>query len=263
MQTTDAQALLKDFRRVQVSLRIGRNRKKRKFQSESDFIRKKHSYTCVYCHRNFANKPNLLHTTLAPHHTLKRRETIEDVMNHYQINEQQLLNLNPEFNDLEEFIPGTLFRVPPYFRIYFNKHGVCYCLKCKADKENLKLDYVSYFYHLYERRRNIRAQVTPGLKRRVFERDNYQCVYCDIEFGSTRPGTFLTLDHKKPVVCGGLSTEKNLCTSCAFHNFDKGSKTYDQYIQYIQKRRSNREKSLAVHYKKTNSYKNKGDKKDE
>lgn len=250
MQTTDAKELLNDIKRVQISVSIGRGRKKRKFQSESDFIRQKHSYTCVYCHQTFTKKPNLLHTSLEPHHTLKRRETIEDVLRHYQISEEELLRLNPEYNDIEEFIPGSLFRVPPNFRIYFNKHGVCYCLKCKADKDYHKLDYVSYFYHLYEKRRNIRAQVTPKLKKKVFQRDNYKCVYCEIEFGSTRPGAFLTLDHKKPVVKGGLSTEKNLCTSCAFHNFDKGSATFDQYIQHIQKRRISRENNLVVSFKK-------------
>lgn len=247
-ETLNAEELLEDIKRVKLSMSIRHGRMKKRFQSCSDFIRRKYSYRCVFCHKSFAKKPTMLHTSLEPHHVLKRNETIEKVMRHYQIDEKKLLELNPEYNDLEEFIPGSLFRVPPNFRIYFNTHGICYCFKCKTKRYQQKMDYVSYCYQLYEQRRNIRAQVTPALRRSVFKRDQYKCVYCEIEFGSTRPGTYLTLDHKKPVASGGLSTESNLCTSCSFHNFEKGKDTYEHYIQHIKKRRNKREISLEVSF---------------
>lgn len=62
-----------------------------------------------------------------------------------------------------------------------------------------------------------RRPVSPGLRRRVHERDEYRCVVC---------GTYLDLqvDHILPVARGGTNDFDNLQTLCGPCNASKGTK---------------------------------------
>jgi 5-methylcytosine-specific restriction endonuclease McrA len=88
-----------------------------------------------------------------------------------------------------------------------------------------------------KKRKSIRDEITPELRRKIYKRDNYKCVYCEIEYGKTKPNTYLTLDHKNPVVGGGTSDEENLCTSCDYHNHDKDRDGFEDYIKKIKQRK--------------------------
>ena len=59
-------------------------------------------------------------------------------------------------------------------------------------------------------------------RKRIYKRDNYECVYC----GS---GEGLTLDHKVPKSKGGSNEDSNLQTCCGDCNGLKGN-TYPFHI---------------------------------
>ena len=59
--------------------------------------------------------------------------------------------------------------------------------------------------------------IPKGLRRRVFERDQYTCVRC----GSTEN---LCADHITPYSKGGLTTFENLQTLCRWCNTSKGDR---------------------------------------
>ena len=58
-------------------------------------------------------------------------------------------------------------------------------------------------------------------RKRVFKRDNHECVYC----GSKK---HLTLDHVTPRYRGGKNSWTNLVTCCSPCNIKKGNKTPDE-----------------------------------
>lgn len=61
--------------------------------------------------------------------------------------------------------------------------------------------------------------MTAIKRQRVFERDNYACVYC----GAI--GVALECDHVVPVSRGGSNRQDNLATACVMCNRDKRDRT--------------------------------------
>lgn len=231
--------LLNDMRRLQKSM--NNKRVRRKNESRDDYIKRKANYRCAYCHKTFNKKH--LNASLEPYHVVKPRENVKSVLDYYRINENTLLTLNPDLN-ISDIQPGTLLKVPEHFKIFPNTHGVCYCEKCGVKRNSLGLEHVSFIKHLLEKRRSVRDEITPELRRKIYRRDNYKCVYCEIEYGKMKPNTYLTLDHKNPVVGGGTNDEENLCTSCDFHNHEKDRDTYEVYVKKIKKRKFYRENGM-------------------
>lgn len=62
------------------------------------------------------------------------------------------------------------------------------------------------------------AEVWRRIRKRIFERDNYTCGYCDARGGR------LECDHIIPVAAGGSHDDENLITSCKPCNQAKRSK---------------------------------------
>jgi 5-methylcytosine-specific restriction endonuclease McrA len=58
-----------------------------------------------------------------------------------------------------------------------------------------------------------------SLRRRIFRRDGFRCVYC----GTILPVESLTLDHVQPRMRGGDQSEGNIVTSCQTCNAEKGA----------------------------------------
>ena len=57
--------------------------------------------------------------------------------------------------------------------------------------------------------------VSAALRKRIYKRDNYRCVYCYADQD-------LTVDHVQPRALGGTSRENNLVTACRPCNSSKG-----------------------------------------
>lgn len=67
------------------------------------------------------------------------------------------------------------------------------------------------------------AEVWMQIRARIFERDNYTCIYC----GSH--GVALECDHVVPVAQGGSNDDENLVTACRACNRAKGARTPQQW----------------------------------
>ncbi|WP_456363929.1 HNH endonuclease [Priestia aryabhattai] len=236
----NAVELLNDMRRVQES--ISAKRVRRKNESRGDYIKRKAKYRCSYCHKTYQKK--YLHTSLEPFHVVKKSEDLNYVLNYYRVDKKTLLKLNPGLK-LKSVKAGTLLMVPDNYKIFPNTHGVCYCEKCKVKRSSLELDHVSFKRLLVKKRRKVRDKVTNVLRKKILQRDHYRCLYCEIEFDGMKINSRLTVDHKKPIVRGGTNTEDNLCTSCEFHNVEKDSDTFEEYIPKIKKRKFLRENGLV------------------
>lgn len=65
-------------------------------------------------------------------------------------------------------------------------------------------------------RRNLRADISPAKRRRIYERDGWKCIAC----GATKE---LTLDHRIPISRGGTNADSNLQTMCVSCNKAKGN----------------------------------------
>ncbi len=66
---------------------------------------------------------------------------------------------------------------------------------------------------LWRRRRrpvSHRVPIPAALRRHVYARDGYRCVYC----GRKGRSILLTIDHVHPVVLGGTNDPGNLVTAC-------------------------------------------------
>src|SRR5437764_9578951 len=61
---------------------------------------------------------------------------------------------------------------------------------------------------------------------RIFERDEYRCVYCGQQF----PREELTIDHVEPRVRGGDRSEGNLVTACKACNTLKGHRRLSEFL---------------------------------
>jgi len=69
-----------------------------------------------------------------------------------------------------------------------------------------------------------------ALRKQVFERDNYTCVYCG------KRGGKLEADHKIPFSRGGKDTLDNLVTCCQKCNRQKHDKTPEEFKKWLQNR---------------------------
>jgi 5-methylcytosine-specific restriction endonuclease McrA len=70
-----------------------------------------------------------------------------------------------------------------------------------------------------------RKKISSKVRRRVFERDGFRCVYC----GCSSAEMTLSLDHKLPRSRGGEDTEDNLVVACCPCNVSKGDRTYEEW----------------------------------
>ncbi len=90
-----------------------------------------------------------------------------------------------------------------------------------------------YYLDNYERfaaanlARHSRQPMDKELVLRIFEEDNYTCVYCSVRGGK------LTIDHKIPVSRKGTNERDNLCTACHRCNCRKGAKTVEEFEAYL------------------------------
>jgi uncharacterized membrane protein YoaK (UPF0700 family) len=80
---------------------------------------------------------------------------------------------------------------------------------------------------LWRRRRrppSRRIPISPAIRRRVYARDCYTCVYC----GRRGRRLLLTIDHVFPVALGGTNDIGNLVTACRACNLTKGARFLDE-----------------------------------
>lgn len=64
-------------------------------------------------------------------------------------------------------------------------------------------------------------------RRRIFERDEYRCVYCGEQFAAEE----LTIDHVEPRVRGGDRSDGNLVTACGGCNTLKGHRRLSEFLR--------------------------------
>ena len=64
-------------------------------------------------------------------------------------------------------------------------------------------------------------------RRRIFERDEYRCVYCGVQFAAEE----LTIDHVEPRVRGGDRSDGNLVTACGGCNTLKGHRRLSDFLR--------------------------------
>lgn len=93
--------------------------------------------------------------------------------------------------------------------------------------ENLS-NFIKYLSNLVTFRKSIagqRALMTPSLREKIKQRDDYTCQKCGISIEDEQH-LLLEIDHIIPLSKGGMSTEENLQTLCWKCNREKGSKVY-------------------------------------
>ena len=73
-------------------------------------------------------------------------------------------------------------------------------------------------------------QVKLEIRKEIWERDNYQCTYCEKDIDKKR-GSHLTVDHVVPRTQGGANHISNLVTCCSECNKKKGHLLLDQFIR--------------------------------
>jgi 5-methylcytosine-specific restriction endonuclease McrA len=62
---------------------------------------------------------------------------------------------------------------------------------------------------------------------RIFERDDFRCVYCGKRFGADE----LSVDHVEPRVRGGDQSSGNLVTACKGCNTLKGHRRVSEFLR--------------------------------
>ena len=70
---------------------------------------------------------------------------------------------------------------------------------------------------------------------RIFERDEYRCVYCGQQF----PSEELTIDHVEPRVRGGDRSDGNLVTACRACNTLKAHRRLSDFLHAEEVAREN------------------------
>jgi 5-methylcytosine-specific restriction endonuclease McrA len=68
-----------------------------------------------------------------------------------------------------------------------------------------------------------RVPIPAAIRRHVYARDGYSCVYC----GRRGRRVLLTIDHVFPVALGGTNDVGNLVTACRACNLAKGARLLD------------------------------------
>jgi 5-methylcytosine-specific restriction endonuclease McrA len=74
-----------------------------------------------------------------------------------------------------------------------------------------------------KKRRNLRS-MTPDIRRSVLIEDDYTCIYCGEKTKNPH------VDHIVPIALGGNSDNCNLATACQRCNYQKGEKTYHEWM---------------------------------
>lgn len=77
--------------------------------------------------------------------------------------------------------------------------------------------------HVQTRAAQLASSAWRKIRRVIFERDGYACVYC----GAI--GVALQCDHIHPVALGGSDDPSNLATACGSCNASKGARTLDEW----------------------------------
>jgi len=94
---------------------------------------------------------------------------------------------------------------------------------------------VLYPWRVRARAANVAVERPPGIKiekwdeirRKVFERDNYTCLYCGK--GREKDGARLVCDHVDALARGGGNELGNLVTACKECNRAKGTKAIEDF----------------------------------
>lgn len=92
-------------------------------------------------------------------------------------------------------------------------------LKCKIQKDTRRA-----------RKEGNGGSYTPEQLRRLFDEQNGCCFYC----GELLYASFdkvIHTEHKIPVSRGGTGYISNIALSCSRCNFEKGTKTHDEFLQ--------------------------------
>lgn len=72
-------------------------------------------------------------------------------------------------------------------------------------------------------------------RNRIFERDDFRCVYCGQQFEADE----LTVDHVQPQVRGGDHSGGNLVTACRACNTLKGHRRLSEFLRESDSARQN------------------------
>ncbi len=80
-----------------------------------------------------------------------------------------------------------------------------------------------YRFHPHSMIGRLPENLWRQVRARIFERDNYSCVYC----GATK--VQMHCDHVLPLSHGGSNDDDNLATSCPRCNIKKGRRTPQEW----------------------------------
>lgn len=95
----------------------------------------------------------------------------------------------------------------------------------KLDLGNLD-KFIAYLSTLVKFRNSVagqRALMTPSLREKIKNRDNFTCKICNLST-SDEKNLLLEIDHIRPLAKGGITSEENLQTLCWKCNRSKGAK---------------------------------------
>lgn len=88
-------------------------------------------------------------------------------------------------------------------------------------------DYLSGKFKKRERLHYINAAEWRGIRKQVFKRDNYTCVYCK----ASGENIVLECDHVIPFSKGGSDELENLVTACFSCNRSKRDKSLEEFLK--------------------------------
>ncbi len=89
--------------------------------------------------------------------------------------------------------------------------------------------YGTEFKDFYNKKRTIRRKgISQSIRWKVFERDNFSCIYCGVKGSGENP---LEVDHKISIAEGGTNDLGNLATSCTVCNSGKGKRSIKQTLR--------------------------------
>jgi 5-methylcytosine-specific restriction enzyme A len=142
----------------------------------------------------------------------------------------------------------TVIRRDPNKALPKRKDGICVCLVCANEKGSRSNR--EFRNHLYIKRKKLRKDMVDNykeLRKKVFNRYHYQCIYCKEEYGQdgVPKNRKLTIDHKIPLVRGGTNDLKNLCCACEEHNLEKEKMTAQEYMSYLKNKKERTKKERA------------------
>ena len=139
---------------------------------------------------------------------------------------------------------GICRRCKSRFFILDKKQNRYYCEDCLPEISKEELNNVKeskktkIVYHIT---RKISRYISKKMRREVYERDNYECVYCgkDLYDDYLSKTSGITIDHFFPFIRGGQQEIDNLNTCCARCNTIKRAKIFEtisDFKKYLQER---------------------------